>query len=307
MSPARPRCRTWFVPERRACALLVLLLAAPAVAAPALLSAAQQQWLGRHQPRFAPEHDYGPFVFQRDDGVVDGLSVDMLRLLQQRLGLALQWLPAAPLHEQLAAAREGRADLLSSLRPTPERAAFLAFTRPYASVPALLVQRRDASRQSLDQLAGRPVAVGRGYAVEAVVRQRWPRVRWQAVSDDTVGLRGVADGRYDAAVADAASIAFITRRFGLQGLRAQRRIGFEYALSFGVRRDWPELVAILDAGIQALTPSERQAVFERWLPELAPPPAAPKAPWATRIGLGLLLLALASGTLLWWRRRREHA
>ena len=51
-------------------------------------------------------------------------------------------------------------------------------------------------------------------------------------------LRGVAEGRYDAAVLDAASAAFVTRRHGIAGLRAAGSICFDYALSLAAHRNF---------------------------------------------------------------------
>ena len=51
--------------------------------------------------RFAPERDYGPFVFERADGRLDGLSIDMLQLVQRQAGISLVTLPARPLQQQL--------------------------------------------------------------------------------------------------------------------------------------------------------------------------------------------------------------
>jgi len=289
---------------------VLLLVAAPLPEARAndLLTAAQHQWVDGHQPRLGAERDYGPFVFEAPDGALQGLSIDLLRLVQDRTGLRVQPQPAEPLHQLLDAARAGRLDLLTSLRPTPERATFLLFTQPYVSVPAVLVRRAGTPPRDLAALAGRPVAVGQGYAVEAVVRQRHPQVAWQAVPDDVAALEGVAAGRFDAAVADAASVAFIVRTRGLQGeraLQAGEQVGFDYALSFAVRRDWPELVAILDAGIRAVDHPARQAVLDRWIAAGDAAAQAPRAPRATRLALGLLLVALGVAGVVWLRRRRR--
>jgi len=283
------------------CGAAALASAAAAASLPAL-DGAMRAWRDHHEPRLGVEHDYGPFVFVREDGVVDGLSIDMLRLLQARTGLRLRPLPAQPLSALLAAARRHELDLLSSLRPTPERALFLDFTQPYVSVPAVLVGRAGDAPRPLSALAGRPVAVGQGYAVEAVMRQRHPQVQWQAVPDDLVALQGVVAGRYSAAVLDAASMAFIVRRHGLQGLALQSQVGFDYTLSFAVRRDWPQLTMLLNAGIQSLSQAERQAVLARWLPAADPVPA--RAPTLTRLALGLLLLAVLLALLPSWRRWR---
>jgi ABC-type amino acid transport substrate-binding protein len=277
-------------------------------AAADVLNPEQAQWLAAHPVvRFAPEADYGPMVFAGADGRPQGLSVDLLALVAQRVGLRVQATPAAPLHQLLAQARQREVDLISSLRPTPERAEFLLFTQPYVNVPAVLVQRQDKPPAAgVADLNGRAVAVGRGYAVEAVMRQRHPKVNWQAVDDDAQALRGVMAGRFDAAVADAASVTFIVAREHLDGLVAGAQVGFNYSLSFAVRKDWPQLRDILDAGIGAVDAQERRTVLSRWLPIERPALAPPKAPRATRIGLMLLGLALLGALLVAWRLHRRR-
>lgn len=265
--------------------------------------------------RFAPEKDYGPFVFVDAEGRLRGLSVELLQLVQQHAGLRVSTLPAAPLAEQLAALREGRAELLSSLRPTPERAAFLAFSTPYVSVPAILVQRGAAGARTegptaaLQTLDGRPVAVGRAYAAEGFVRQRFPQVGWVAVPDDVAALQGVVDGRVDAAVVDAASALFVQRHHGLRGLRSAGTIGFDYRLSFAVPLHRTDLLARVDAGIRAISATERAAVVERWMAPLdldADLPSAWNTP-AARWGLGLTAVSavLAAGLAVQSAGRRH--
>jgi ABC-type amino acid transport substrate-binding protein len=283
--------------------LVCLLGCGSALATGEQLSPHLRQWVQQHEVRVGPERDYGPFSFEDEAGAVAGLSVDMLRLVQSRTGLNLQMLASAPLHQQLDAARGHQIDLLMSLRPTPERGAFLLFTKPYVSVPAVLVRRVDGPVLKMAQLVGKPVAVGKGYAVESVMRQRHPGVNWQAVPDDVAALQGVHAGRFEAAVVDSASLAFVTRSQRLQGLQAGEPVDFEYTLSFAVRSDWPELVAVLDAGIRALTPAQRQAVQDRWMPVIDRATALRKAPVATGVGLALLLLALLAAA---WMIRQKR-
>lgn len=263
-------------------------LVAVAVASTALPAAAG--WAGPAQAvRFAPERDYGPFVFQREDGAIAGLSVDMLTLLNEQAGLTLTMLPARALNEQLDALRRREADLVSSVRATPERGEYALFTLPYVAVPAVMVMRADRPERALAEMAGQPVAVGQGYAVEPVMRQRFPGVAWRGVSDDGVALRGVLQDRYQAAVVDAASFAHVVGTQRLAGLRVVAPVDFEYALAFAVRKDWPELRDALDDAIRALPSSQRQAVLRRWLAEPLQPH---RAPWATWLGGTLLLAAV---------------
>lgn len=215
--------------------------------------------------RFAPEADYGPFVFQVADGRVLGLSVELLERLSATAGWQLQVLPPRPLSENLAAARRGEVDLISSLRPTPERAQYLAFSPPYVSVPAVLVRRRGASEERLADYDGRPVAVGDGYAVQAHVAEFHPRVQWRGVPDDARALELLHRGDVSAAVMDVASARFLMRRMGFEDLEVGAAIGFDYALCFAWRRDRPEIGMALQRALGALPLNERDALTERWL------------------------------------------
>ena len=255
--------------------------------------------------RLAVERDYPPFVFVGPNLQAQGLSIDMLRLVQEAIGLRVEELPPAPLPTLLSDLREGRADLITSLRPTPERAAFLEFTRPYIQVPAILVVRTDHAQvtitEALTALQKRPVAVGHGYAVEAAMRRAHPHVAWQAVSDDTKALQGVVDGRFDAAVADAASVAYIVQSHHLQGLRSAGRVGFDYDLSFGIRQGQPGLRERMDAAILAIPHPQRQAVIDRWLQTLDADAMARAPTWPAVLGTSLLVGGLL---LLGWKARR---
>lgn len=252
--------------------------------------------------RFAPEKDYGPFVFQDRDGAVRGISIDFLDLIRVRTGLQIQTLAPQPLGRILEQARAGQVDLVSSLRPTPERAAYLAFTSPYVSVPAVLVTREAGVADDLGALAGRTIAVGQGYAVEAYVRRRFPAVRWLAVLDDGAGLRALMAGQVQGVVADAASVTFLSRQMGLSGLQMHGGIGFEYTLSMAYRKEAVALGRQLEQGLAAISQAERRAILARWIDEGSHPPEDTRAELIRRIGLALLAAGILLTLVVRWCR-----
>lgn len=261
--------------------------------------------------RFGPERDYPPFVFDGPDGQPSGLSVDLLRAVEPRLGVALQWRPSAPLNEILSDLRAGRVDLVSSVRPTPERNAYMAFTSSYVSVPAVWVTRPDGPPMLPSALEGRRAAVGHGYAVEAFVRSRFPGVRWMPVEDDREGLARLRAGEVDAWVADVGSVRHLMRRENAPDLIVGESVGFVYALSFGYRKDQAEWGQRLDQALRSLDPGQRRAIVERWLDPQAAGYADPvRQRWQRAAGWVLAAVLLAS-TVLWLtasrRRLRGHA
>lgn len=260
--------------------------------------------------RLAVERDYAPFVFADAEGKPQGMSMDMLSLVLADSGLKVLAMPPRPLANLLDDLRNQRADLITSLRSTPERAEFLVFSRPYIEVPAILVMGAAVSsaeaRKGLKALAGKPVAVGKGYGVEAPMRQRYPAVDWQAVEDDVAALRGVSQGRYVAAVADAASVAFLIRRDGFMDLRPAGRVGFDYPLSFALAKPHAALMPLIDEGIQTISPAARQAVIDRWMGDLDLDTFDRQPRWILWGGMALILIG-AAVTAWRWRQQAKHA
>ena len=255
--------------------------------------------------RFAPEKDYGPFVSETAAGGVEGLSIDMLAAIKGGLDAPVVTLPAQNLATILEAARRGEVDLVSSLRPTPERSAYLAFTSPYVQVPAVLVVRQSLSPARLEDLRGQRVAVGKGYAVEAFVRQTYPQIDWQAVPDDLTGLQGLMSGQYQAVVADIASVSHSLRVHQVKGLQVSQAIGFDYPLSFAYRKSLPQLGRQLEASLQRLDPAVRRKIIDRWIDTAALNFEDKRRTWLRWAGLALALLAAAAlgGVYLYQRRR----
>lgn len=255
--------------------------------------------------RFAPEKDYAPFVSETPEGRIQGLSIDVLEALKPLLDIQLTVLQAQPLSRILEAAQRGEVDLVSSLRPTPERAAFLAFTAPYIQVPAVLVVRQSVSPAQLKDLDGQRVAVGQGYAAESFVRQKYLRVDWQAVPDDLAGLKGLVAGRYQGVVADIASVSHAIRAHQITGVQVVEAIGFEYPLSFAYRKELTGLGQQLDAALIKLDPQTRQKITDRWIDTRTLQFEDPKRTGWRWLGLGLAVLAVA--VLSWSALRRRWA
>ncbi len=267
----------------------------------------QRRWIaGSPAWRFAPEADYGPFVYRGTDGRAQGLSIDLLELVMATTGLKVEHLPTQPLAGILDGLRRGEIDFASSLRPTPERGAYLAFTRPYVEIPTVLATRPGGPRRTFAELAGRRVAVGADYAVEPHVRRRYPRVDWVAVPSDSEGVAGVIEGRFEAVVLDVASLAFVTQMQRLSPLVVVEGVGFEYALSFAVRKDLPVLVDVLDAALLDIPAGRREALVDRWLGPYAPQLTTPTSRRGLDIGTGLIGAAGVLAAVGVWRSRRRR-
>lgn len=254
--------------------------------------------------RFAPEKDYPPFVFEDELGRLQGLSMDMLRALEPSLGHPLQIQEPRPLARILELAQSGEVDLISSLRPTPERSAFLSFSDPYVNVPAVLVVRTGSPRRALKELGTRPVGVGEGYAVQSVMRSRYPVVRWMGYPDDQAALRALLLGELDGVVADAASVQYLKDVHAWRDIEIAHPVGFDYALSFAWPHQRPDVGLAIRSAMRQMNAQQRRELIGRWMPSDALRYTDPRRTWLQALGAALVL---AFAAYLWRQRSRRQA
>ncbi len=257
----------------------------------AKLTASQRQWISQQGPiEFAVESDYGPFIFLDHEGEVKGLSVDVLQLIGRKTGL--NFVPGPPSHlaEILKQAQANQIKLITSLRATPERSAFLNFSAAYASIPAVLALPLGYGNLLLRDLAGKRVAVGQGYAVEQFVRDTYPEVQWIAVPDDLHGIKAMQAGDVVAVVADLASLHFLRRFADTPEFQIAGKIGYTYELSFAFSKSQTELAAIVQAGLQAISPEQRDGLLTKWMP-----PPQTFSPWDYQVLPWILLSLVLAG------------
>ena len=231
------------------------------------LTAQEVAWLDAHagQLRVAPEENYPPFSFI-EAGAWHGLSADMARLLQDRIGSTFQILPAQNLDSILANMQRGNADVVTSLRETTERSQYLNFTQPYVSVPtAIIVKTGLTQGQWPNTFVGKRVAVGRGYGVQKFLEANFPAIKLTLVPDDLDGLRKLSFGEVDAVIMDMASASFFIEHEKISNLRIFSSFDYSYDLSFGVRKDLPILRDILSKSLTSIPDRDRQAILEKWI------------------------------------------
>ena len=143
------------------------------------LTQAEQAWLQEH-PRIQLAGDpvWLPMEAFDEHGEYIGIVADHLRLLEDRLGLMIEVVRTTTWTESMDLARARGVDVLSAM-PNADRRTFLNFTKPYMGLPVVFVTRRDAPRATEpSQLAGKRVAIPKGYAYVGAVEARFHKTNF---------------------------------------------------------------------------------------------------------------------------------
>ncbi|MES9898371.1 MAG: transporter substrate-binding domain-containing protein [Sedimenticola sp.] len=255
--------------------------------------------------RLAPDPVFSPFEFFDSRGEFKGIAADYVVLLEKKLGIHFEPVQLKDWSEVLDQIKVGKVDMISAVMKTQERTEYLNFSEPYLRFPYVIIAS-DAEQKELDlrKLKGKSVAVVNKYAIHEFLEKGHPELNLVPVTDYSKGLRGVAFGKYDVFVANLASLSYFIDKEGITNLRVVGESGYFINLSIVVRKDMPELIPILNKGLNMVSEQERSAIFAKWINKLVPPS---KQWWQLSreqiIVLLITLTVMVFLSILSWNRR----
>ena len=273
------------------------------------LSQAERAWLAKHPVlRLGVDPDWPPFEFIDEAGRYRGIGADVMAIISESLGVTMKPLPGLTWQAVMEKARRGEVDVLPAVRMTQERLAFLRFTRPYFVYPYVIFVRRDSRFVTgLDDLAGRRVAVERAYATEDLLRRKHPEIVLHTYPNTTEALYALNRGEVDAYVGNLSATTWVLDKLGMTDIKIAAPTPYNFEQRIGVRKDWPELVAILDKAIAQITPAERQAIKNRWFAVRFEHVQAVDTRTLWQAVLVTVLVALpVLAVIMWWNRRLQR-
>jgi len=231
------------------------------------LTGKEEAWLAEHKNiRLGVDPVWPPFEFIDSTKRYAGISSDYVRFLNKRLNNNMAPVRGLRWPEVMAKARSGDIDVLPCVAKTPERSKFLHFTKPYLVFPMVIVTREDAPFvNSIQDFKSGKAAVIKGYVSQEFMEQDYPDQTFYLADNIEAALHAVSNGKVDAFVGNLASISYTTQRLGLTNLKVATTTPYNFELSFAVRKDWPELVNILDIGLDMMPDEERTKIHNRWI------------------------------------------
>jgi signal transduction histidine kinase/CheY-like chemotaxis protein len=258
-------------------AAIGLVCAPPPVAAqesasaPAVeLTDEEKAWLARNPViRVGAESNYAPYEFQDSKGRFIGVVADHLEIIRQRLGIRFEVYQLLDFTAVESKLRTRELDVVLALTRTADREEFLVFTKPYLHYVNVVVTRDDFGFVTgLRDFANERIAVVRGHSSQQLVARAYPDYAVTAYSDLLDALMAVSTGKEAGLVDDIFPIVYNIRYRQISNLKIATPI--ERALqpqgfSIAVRKDWPELVGILDKVLATIGQEEQREISNKWL------------------------------------------
>ncbi|MCK5873038.1 MAG: transporter substrate-binding domain-containing protein, partial [Methylococcales bacterium] len=231
------------------------------------LSPSEKRWLQSHtnirmgiDPTWPPIEYIDPITLK-----YQGIASEYVDYLEKVLSINIPFDPALDWKQVIDLIQQGKIDILPAVSKTPERSKYLNFTRPYLSFPYVIFTRDDAKLvTSIEELIGKVFVVEKNYANHEFLMANFPTIKLMLVDNTEQALTALSLGHAEAYVGNLAATSHIILKTGQTNIKVAAPTPFNNDLAFAVRKDWPELIPIIQKALDNITQKQKNNFKRKW-------------------------------------------
>ncbi|WP_345988805.1 ABC transporter substrate-binding protein [Sulfurimonas sp. HSL1-2] len=233
-----------------------------------LLTPEEQAWLKKHPViNIGVDSEWPPVEFLSRKGAYGGISYGFIQRVAEKLGVRVELQRKRSWQEVDTALKQRELDVVTAMMAMPERYAYASFTRPYLTLPMVIVGGESFQYVGgLAALKGKRVAVVRDYAADFLLKRDFPQIKRVQADSLSEALKMVAFGKADVAVDALAVASYLIAKEGLNNLRIVGQTPYRYEIAMGVRSDWSMLQTLIQRALDSIGEKEREAIYREWVP-----------------------------------------
>lgn len=214
---------------------------------------------------------YPPYQFVNDDGHVDGILVDYLRTLEEKIEYKFKKKVFTNWQTLMSEAEQGNIDLILEIQNTPERQNYLTFTKPIFFNDHVIVSKKGSGFKNLNDLKGKKIAVGDEHSIEEYLRNKYPELVLVPLVDEKASLKALSSGNVDGFIGLKSVVNYTIKKENLTNIEINSSINFKYKLSMGINKKRPTLAKIIKKGSNAISINEKNEILDKWLFNIVKP------------------------------------
>lgn len=223
--------------------------------------------------RFTGDPDWLPQEAFTSDGQYIGMVADYLDFIEKQLPLKFDRIPSGTWKNALKMLKTHKIDVISETTGNTERLKYAKFTNPYIDSPVVVFMRNDTPGiKSPKDLKGKKVILVKGYGYLEETLPLYPGIVPVYVNTVKDGFVKLSEGKAYAMIATQSTGSYTVMNLGLTNIYVAQRTPIGIKLGLGVRKDWPELIHILNKTLATMTMRQHQEIREKWVPELVNAP-----------------------------------
>ena len=210
--------------------------------------------------------DYPPFHFN-DEGMAKGLGVEYIALVSEIYKLDLDFVAMAYKDSFESMKNEDGIAIQPGWHFTHERNGIAIFTQSYVNSPYVIFKRIDSPKiLGMNDLSNKKIVIESGYALQRILEQRSPKLTLHTVKTSTQALESLSSGESEIYIGNLMVGYYLIKSLGLSNIEVTAPTQIPpNVLHIATRRDMPQLAALFDKVMSAMTNEEHRILKNHWL------------------------------------------
>lgn len=246
--------------------ILILLFLQSSFSSEVVLTKNEKDWLGKHPNiKFGADAFWPPFDYLDKEGNYQGFNADMLKIINERLGINIE-VVTGDRDELQELLKKKKLDGLMSPPKTKEREKFTVFTEPYVEVPTILITKQEKNIRNLEDLKDLSVAIAKGNTNISYVKTNFPKIDIKIVPTDLDALLATSTGDVEASIMSLSSASFNIGENFINNLKITQKFLTPHSdIRLAVRDDWVIFRDILQKALNSISKKEWKDITNNWI------------------------------------------
>ncbi|MBU1235087.1 MAG: ABC transporter substrate-binding protein [Proteobacteria bacterium] len=233
------------------------------------LSPQEKNWIAKKQTVKVGISDLPPFVLVEEGRQPSGITIDILGLLSESTGIdfSYEMLPVSLDDCTYNINKPDGPDLLQCLRPHLETVDHSLHSKMFMQTPRVVFTEMNAQPvNGIQDLFGRTLSVKEGSPLNRLISQDYPEIKLLLCGTEQDALKAVQLGKAEFYIGTLTMSSQMIARNGWNSLKVAGPSGLEdLGLFFEIRSDQPELLSIINKGLENIGEEERIAIRNKYM------------------------------------------
>lgn len=240
-----------------------------------VISCSNNSLLNAKEEKFLKENDnlkvavfpyYPPYQFTNDQGKMEGIYVDFLELIENKINYKFQRVYYSDWSTLLDDARQKKIDVILEIQKTKDKEDFLVFNSPLFESKHAIVQNKNTSKTlDLKNFGNKRLILPYKYSIVEIIQKKYPKITIGYAVDELECLQKVNSGEYDAYIGPKAVIKYLINKNSITNVTISSELPFSYSPGFAVVKKQNVLESIIKKSLNSISNKEKKTIIDNWL------------------------------------------
>ena len=229
------------------------------------LTLKEKEFIEKTHFNIAITKNWYPFSFEEDNNKALGISSEFWEIIVNKLNLKTSNTFFNSFDEQIKSLQSGKSDIIFSVGESESRKKFAYFSNEYLKFPISIVTKKDEHFiENIDDIINKKIAVGNNFTAHNLLKEKYPNLDLVLVNNVEEGLNLVSKNQVFAFVDIKPILTYNIAKFEFKDLKVSGNSGIDFSLKIMVRKEFKDLIPILNKTIATIPASEVITIVNSW-------------------------------------------